>query len=62
MGRYFSKRALKRRLAEPSTWAGFAIIAGAFGTTLGIPPDITHWVVGALAVAAGVLPEGTPEA
>lgn len=57
MGRYFSKRALKARMREPSTFAALAILASVFGSTVGIPPDVTHVLVGLGAAAAGVLPE-----
>lgn len=57
MGRYFSKRALKARMREPSTFAALAILASVFGSTVGIPPDVTNLVVGIGAAAAGVLPE-----
>jgi hypothetical protein len=57
MGRYFSKKAVKARFREPSTWAGLAVLASVFGSAVGIPPGVSEWVVGAAAVAAGVLPE-----
>lgn len=59
MGRYFSKRALKQRMREPSTWAGLAIVASALGSTVGIPPDLTQYLVLAGGVMSGVLPEAT---
>lgn len=58
MGRYFSKRALKQRMKEPSTFAALAILASVFGSTVGIPPGVTDVLVGLGAAAAGVLPEG----
>lgn len=58
MGRYFSKRALKARFKEPSTWAGLAVLADVFGATVGVPPGVLPMIVGTLAVGAGVLPEG----
>lgn len=61
MGRYFSKRAFKQRFREPSTFAAIAILAGVFGSSLGIPEDVTHIVVGLGAAAAGVLPEAGRE-
>ena len=57
MGRYFSKRALKARMREPSTFAALAVLASVFGSTIGIPPDLTNVIVGLGAAAAGVLPE-----
>ena len=57
MGRYFSKRALKARMREPSTFAALAILASVFGSTVGIPPDLTNVLVGLGAAAAGVMPE-----
>lgn len=57
MGRYFSKRAVKARLKEPSTWAGFAVLASVFGSAVGMPPEIADALVATAAVAAGVLPE-----
>ena len=61
MGRYFSKRALKQRMREPSTFAALAILASVFGSTVGIPPDLTNILVGMGAAAAGVLPESGAE-
>ena len=61
MSRYVSKRALKRRLSEPSTWAGIAILLSVAGSAVGLPPDVTNVLVGLGAAAAGVLPEGPTE-
>lgn len=57
MGRYFSKRALKARMREPSTFAALAVLVSVFGSTIGIPPGMTDVLVGLGAAAAGVLPE-----
>lgn len=57
MGRYFSKRAVKARFKEPSTWAGLAVLASVFGSAIGIPDEMTNILVGLGAAAAGVLPE-----
>jgi hypothetical protein len=61
MGRYFSKRAFKRRLGEPSTWAGVAILASVAGQTVGIPPDLVNAIIVAGGALAGVLPEQAPK-
>ena len=61
MGRYFSKRAFKQRMKEPSTWAGFAVLADVFGASIGIPPGVLPMIVGTLAIGAGVLPEAPKE-
>lgn len=61
MGRYFSKRALKQRMKEPSTFAALAILASVFGSVVGIPPDVSNVLVGLGAAAAGVLPEAGKE-
>lgn len=61
MGRYFSKKALKRRLSEPSTWAGVAVLASVFGSALGIPPGVSDTLIAIAAGAAGILPEKSGE-
>lgn len=60
MSRYFSKRSFKRRMKEPSTLAGLAILASVFGESLGIPPAIAEAVVIAAGAGAVVLPESAP--
>lgn len=61
MSRYVSKRAIKQRFREPSTWAGLAILLSVAGSAVGIPPDVTNILVGLGAAAAGVLPEASSE-
>lgn len=61
MGRFFSKRALKQRMREPSSWAGFAIVASVLGSSVGIPPDVAQSIVVAAGVLAGVLPEASAQ-
>lgn len=62
MGRYFSKRALKARMREPSTFAALAVLASVFGSAAGLPDDMTHVLVAVGAAAAGFLPESGSKA
>jgi hypothetical protein len=54
-------RRLLRRLREPSTWAGLAVLGGVFGvrelSVFGVPEVATLAATGAAALAAIFLPE-----
>ena len=59
MSRYFSKRSFKRRLKEPSSLAGFAVLAGVLAEALGVPPGVAETIIiAALAVAIVVPGQG----
>lgn len=60
MGRYFSKKALKRRLKEPSSLAGFAVLAGVLAEALGVPPGVAETIIIAAGAGAVVVPEQGP--
>lgn len=61
MSRHFSKRAVKNRIKEPSTWAGAAIIADVVGSGFGLPQGSVAAIVAALGGLAVVLPEQKPQ-
>lgn len=61
MGRYFSKRALKKRMGEGSTWAGLAIVASVIGSAVGMPPEAVQALIAFGGAVAVGLPEGSVE-
>lgn len=50
--------AIARRLREPSTAAGLAVLGALFGIPAGLPEAVAQAVTAVAALAAIVLPEG----